>query len=260
MPDQKYYIRKGNKAIGPLTLNRLTELLQQGTLQPDSIIGQSAKGPWLPLVDILRSENPISETPAPSLPSETTRSNADFSAMDLVPGQANIIAGSASTYWQQATVSQSKLKKTNHAKSVDQSQTPWYVRAFAPWVGENDRGRYGNLERYIEIYKSVNVICFVLGFIAVTGWLVFFEVVYSLAMLERFKSASDKQFPETAQILSIWMLQSFAILLVSLVGYLLLHLLYIISMAFIDFFRLMIDVEGNTRQAADYAKRQVSSL
>ncbi len=60
MSDRKYYIRKSNKAIGPLTRARIEELREQGVLTQDSIVATSATGPWLRLDEVLlaKSENP----------------------------------------------------------------------------------------------------------------------------------------------------------------------------------------------------------
>ncbi len=61
MSDRKYYIRKGNKAIGPLTCARVEELREQGILTQDSIVATSATGPWLKLEEVLLAEPGNSE-------------------------------------------------------------------------------------------------------------------------------------------------------------------------------------------------------
>lgn len=262
MSDRKFYIRRGNKAIGPLTLERLRELQQQGSLQSDSIIGESSSGPWLPLEKILETHSPIPQANSSSLQQDNSTSSFDLSNLDLGSNIPPIPASIAtSTFWDQPNLKPIKAKaSTNNSKNkklTKPTETPWYIRAVAPWVGENERGRYGNLERYIEIYRTVSVICFILGFAALTLLFFFGELAAILKMLvlirgDRGGAGSFGPIPD-------WLFTSIFFLIAYPIGLLVLHLLYIVSMAFIDFFRLMIDLEGNTRKVAEYAESETGS-
>jgi hypothetical protein len=259
MSDRKYYIRRANKAIGPLSLERLKELLQQGTLQSDSIVGDSPSGPWLQLAEIIEATNPKPEPPPPPPQAENSSNGFDFPQIDFGNVSASAQSAAVSTYWDQPSSTQFKAKTSNKAKSAEPTATPIYIRAFAPWVGENERGRYGNLERYIEIYRSVSVVCFVLGFIAISASFLIFEGFSIIVLVSEMNRLTVNEGSGKTRLILMWMLQSFGFMVSYLLAFLFLHLVYIVSMAFIDFFRLMIDVEGNTREVAIYARSEANS-
>lgn len=264
MTDRKFYIRRGNKAIGPLALERLQELLRQGSLQSDSIIGESSSGPWLPLEKILESYAPkVRESvPAPTPAAEFEQAPspekpaADGLGLDGIDFASMAPPATPPVYWQ----SQATAKPTSKIGiKPKQTETPWYLRILAPWLGENERSRYGNLERYIIVFRVVAIVSYIIGFVALCVYTILgvFFLVSNLIEINgsntRLK-ASDLAFYNTRGLLTILLaIPAF------LLGWVILHLFYIISMAFIDFLRLMIDLEGNTRKVAEYAESDASS-
>jgi hypothetical protein len=263
-----YYLKRGDKAIGPVPFERLDALCKAGKIQETTSVATSAKGPWISFRQLRTEVNSVS---ADNL-GGTKASDGDglFSAgfpEDGIPQIAPEVA--VSPYWtspQNASVSKSRPRTTDSSDFEEVVTLAWFsslaggrprttdssdfeeedasflVRCFAPWAGENSLARYGNLDRYIKIMKFVTRFLFVLGIIGILlGFLV--STISGIYNLITESEVNGVEVDRTFVFLR--MLFMYIVLVIQLA---LLHIFYIFSMAVCDFFRLTMDVEANTRR------------
>lgn len=249
-----YYLKRGDKAIGPLPFERLEALYQAGKLQESTSISVSPKGPWMPFSQLQTEMS--SGAIESSGGNAATNGDGLFSGgfpMDGIPQIAPPVA--ATQYWTppQSTSTASSRRRTTDSSDFEEEEAPFLVRVLAPWAGENSLARYGNLDRYTKIMKFFTRLFFILGMIVVGLGLLVGTIwgCYSLitgkdlwAVLLRIELDDEDQ-PDRYFVL-VQMLAGYIGTLIQLVF---LHLFYIVSMAICDFFRLAMDVEANTRRS-----------
>jgi hypothetical protein len=239
-----YYLKRGDKAIGPLPFERLEALYQVGKLQESTSVAVSPKGPWMPFSQLQTEMS--SGAIESSGGNAATNGDGLFSGgfpMDGIPQIAPPVA--ASQYWtppQSASTATSR-RRTTDPSDFEEEEAPFLVRCFAPWAGENSLARYGNLDRYAKIMKFVTRLLFVLGIVVV----VIAFLSSTTTGIYAFVTGLDTNGEEIDRIyVFLGMLGVYTILSIQ---FLLLHLFYIVSMAICDFFRLAMDVEANTRRS-----------
>ena len=225
-----YYLKRGEKAFGPLSWERLESLAASGKIGETASIATSAGGPWKSFGEFK------SELGADREPQEET-SGAFLAGfpLDQIP-QASAPPPSGS-YWSAPPAAPAsrvaRQSRTTDSTELEEEESSFFVRIFLPWAGENSQARYGNLDRYIKIFKFINRFFFILGLIgiilAAVGITVYVLFSGEVTVFEAFFAAI------------LGFLWTILLLLV-------LHLFYIASMALCDFLRLAMDVEANTRR------------
>ena len=233
MSHSNYYLKKGDKSVGPLAFDRLASLREQGKIQADALVAESAKGPWM-------TWDKLEASLAPVVAEEL---NA-FGGLDL--GSMLPPANTASpAMWIQDPNSFVRNQKASAAKepaTVETEDASFVKRFFFPWIGENYSNRYGNLERYIAIFKFANrvgfTICTVLFVLLLIGFLVSLIFLGGTTLIDG-----------NMEVLPVFLLTFAGAILIFFALFAVLHLSYIASMAMVDFLRLMIDLEKNTRKS-----------
>lgn len=233
MSQSNYYLKKGDKSVGPLTFDRLASLREQGKIQADALVAESPKGPWITLGELEASLAPV----------VVEEGNA-FGGLDL----GSMIPPAKTTspaMWIQDPNSFARNQKASAAKepaTVETEDAILLKRFFFPWIGENYSNRYGNLERYIAIFKFANRVGFTVCTVLIVLWLIGFLV--SIIFY-----GGTTLFNGNMEVLPIFLLTFAGAILIFFALFAVLHLAYIASMAMIDFLRLMIDLENNTRKS-----------
>jgi hypothetical protein len=250
MNSASYYLRKGEKAIGPLTFSRLIELRDQGKIQSESMIATSGKGPWMTLGEL--EESLAEPVPAGGALGDQAFGDQGLGGMDLgslIPPSSplpNLPWNSAkpSPYSSPAApLNRQSTKRKREEQTIETEEASTFTRLFLPWAGENSESRYGNLERYISIFKWATRIGFLIGAVLLAILTVILFVALVMVPIQKLNNSSMDM--ADAEIAFVSRLGG---LVLSIVYFALLHLAYIASMALVDFVRLMIDIEGNTRR------------
>jgi hypothetical protein len=247
MNSASYYLRKGEKAIGPLTFSRLIELRDQGKIQSESMIATSGKGPWMTLGEL--EESLAEPVPAGGALGDQAFGDQGLGGMDLgslIPPSSplpNLPWNSAkpSPYSSPAApINRQSTKRKREEDTIETAEASTFQRLFMPWAGENSQSRYGNLERYITIFKWANRVFFVICAVMLALATVIVAIALVVAPLTAISQGDFLDIPRRIGLILV------GFLIIALYGALL-HLFYIASMALVDFIRLMIDIEGNTR-------------
>ncbi len=233
MSDPNYYLKKGEKSIGPLTFDRLVALQQQGKIQSDALVAESVKGPWVTMKELEAHLGPIA--------AEQVHSGGTFDLGGLLPPSAP----ASRAYWSpnhNTFRGGNENSEASRSVTVESEDANVLIRFFFPWIGENSKNRYGNLDRYIAIYKFANRV----GFMVWTVALMLLLVCMVLGTIMTGGNAINNGEQERVPAIVGSLLGG--IVLIAIL-FAILHLLYIAFMAIIDFLRLMIDVEANTRKS-----------
>ncbi len=249
MNSLSYYLRKGEKAIGPLTFARIIELRDQGKIQSESMIATSGKGPWMTLGE-------LEESLAEPVPANHSPQNEGFGGMDLraliptaspsmnIPLNSPYAATQPSPYLAPAHhSSRSTSNRARESKTIETEEASTFTRLFMPWAGENSESRYGNLERYITFFKWATRVGFLIGAVLLAILTVILSVALVLVPIQKLTNSSMEM--ADAEMAFVSRLGGLVLIILY---FALLHLAYIASMALVDFVRLMIDIEGNTRK------------
>lgn len=234
----KYYLQRGDRVIGPFGLQKIEELLQAGKLEPSSQISESAKGPWKAVSDLQPRETSTfsgvagQEVPTPVNNSELPNSPDPWGSVLAAPPPSTPFHIPPNNFWTPQTAPTTPVRRTTDPTDAEAYDASFIERCFCPWLGENNKTRYGNLDRYMQIFKLVSRVGFVLGLI-----LLVLMLMGGLSAMV----VADAPFEVKAGIV-LYMLIGLPLFLVVL------HLAYILNMALCDFLRLMMDIEANTRR------------
>lgn len=252
MNSASYYLRKGEKAIGPLTFSRLIELRDQGKIQSESMIATSGKGPWMTLGEL--EESLAEPVPAGGALGDQAFGDQAFGdqglgGMDLgslIPPSSPLPnspwnSAKPSPYSSPAApLNRQSTKRKREQQTIETEEASTFQRLFMPWAGENSQSRYGNLERYITIFKWANRVFFLICAALIVIALI--SLAVASIVLPFYAIAQGQALAIPGMVFALVV----GLLIIALYGALL-HLFYIASMALVDFIRLMIDIEGNTR-------------
>jgi hypothetical protein len=225
-----YYLKRGEKAFGPLSWERLESLAASGKIGDTASIATSAGGPWKSFGEFQSELVGDKEKPV-----ESSGGFLGGFPLDTIPPVS--ATPSSSSYWSAPPAAPAsrvvRQSRTTDSTELEEEEASFFVRIFLPWAGENSQARYGNLDRYIKIFKFINRFFFILGLISV----ILAAVGSSLYV---FVSGEYTVFEVVGSTILgfIW----------TIVLLLVLHLFYIASMALCDFLRLAMDVEANTRR------------
>lgn len=248
------FLRKNGKIHGPFAPDRIDRLFSDGKLEPSDELAVHKEGPWQSIttiralierrkaektnhaesiaVDVLPTSQPdVSDLPDPPA------SKAGFPHILSPPAPAGNrpMAKPAPAYGDEPS-------NRAHANAEHLRSSVFYW--FAPWRAEDGGVRYGSLKKYLSISKFL--ISFLFGLLAYVP-LVFLLLTVPLSMLGALSASSG----DGATGLAVGGLGALVMFLGSAFTYLvwfgLCHLFYISSMAFVDFCRVIVDIEKNTR-------------
>lgn len=233
-----FYLKRGEKAFGPLTWERLKALAESGKIGATARVSTSSNGPWKSFGDLQSEMEPQEE-------SQPESSGVFLGGFPLDPIQPTSPTSASDTYWSapppSPAVSASRKYRTTDSSDLEQEEASFFARLFIPWAGENSQARYGNLDRYIKIFKFMNRFLFILGLIGIMLHVAISTIFFVFALFTSSGLFEEMSVAET-------MIYTIGAYLWAVLALLFLHLFYIASMALCDFLRLAMDVEANTRK------------
>jgi len=137
-----------------------------------------------------------------------------------------------------------KARKEQKSRDQDDDSGGGIVWLIAPWTVENVSHKYGNLHRFNQFYSTMARVGFVFQLMISVLAFVVCGVVMPMRILSG-ALGSEMPLADHYFMAFLWFCVA---LLVTILYMLLVHLLYILTMAVTDYFRCLMDTEENTRK------------